>query len=96
MKKSKSEETEYRMYFMRLKKEDDADIINWVDAYVTNFTEYFRTLVRRDIEENQDKQRFIQLNSKIGDLEKSYQSLKESNEEIKDLLLEIKNNNSKQ
>lgn len=81
-----SQDSEYRVYFFRVRKDADADIIEYLDNNVYNFTEYYRTLVRADIENYESKQKYERLENKINSLEKS-------NKEIMDMLVELRQSN---
>ena len=76
MKKIKANsESEFRVYFIRLKKEDDADIIDYLDNNIRNFTEYFRVLVKNDMNEKNINQHFPELPAKTSELAKSINNI---------------------
>ena len=87
MKKIKAnQDREYRVYFFRVRKDVDADLIDYLDNNVYNFTEYFRTLVRADKDNFESKQKYEQLENKIKSLEKS-------NQEIMNMIAELRESN---
>ena len=81
-----NKDSEYRVYFFRMRKDVDAELIEYLDNNVFNFTEYFRTLVRADKENFESKQKYEQLESKIKSLEKS-------NKEIMNMIIELRESN---
>lgn len=81
--------SEYRVYFFRLKKEDDNDLIQYLDSNIHNFTEYFRTLVRNDMETSDLDKKLNILFQRTDELQSQYNKLESSTEELKSMLYEL-------
>lgn len=78
-----NKDSEYRVYFFRMRKDVDAELIEYLDNNVFNFTEYFRVLVRADKDKFDSKAKYDQLESKV-------KALEASNKEIMKMLTDLR------